>query len=759
MSSVHPPALIGALCAALLTALATSAAAQPATHPSPVTETHHGVRVTDPYRGLERMQDPAVLAWMRAQDQHARKVLGALPERGSFHSRLAELDADGSDSVQRVQRTLDGRLFYLLRRAQDNQFKLVVRAPGDSQPRVVADPMALAAEPGVPQAITRFRPSPSGTRVGVVVSASGSEAGILHVIDVATGRALMPPMDRADWALPGWLDEDRFVTQRLQALSPGQSKLDKYRRVGIDLVHLASAPGGARHVALPLRQWADLGLDDDTEGVVRPLADNRTALGLVFRGVQKELALYVGDWSRIEDPAARWQRLVGFGDGVVDFSVHGRTLYGVTHQGAPRHRVLAWSLDAPGQAPREVLPPSARVVLRVIAARDALYVLVRDGNVHRLLQIAHSPGAVPREIALPFGGQIWPDAGWGRDVLAELQDGLVFGLQGWTRALEFHAVRPDGTLQPQALTRLTAADAPSGLISTELLVPSHDGAGVPLSLVHRADVRPDGQRPVWLQAYASYGFTQDPTYRRDRLAWLERGGVLAFANPRGSGVFGQDWYLAGKGPNKPNTWLDVIACAEHLVKNGWTSPRHLGFSGRSAGGMLAGRVLTARPDLFSAVVPGVGVHDMLRAEFEPNGPPNNPGVRQRGQRRGLPRPESDEPVCQRRGRRHLPGGAADARHQRPARGGLAQQQDGRTAAGRHALGRARATAAGFRRRPRRGQHPRPATGRGGRHHGLPVGAHRPTPLSPISAGRPPGWPTSRARSAYAPGSGCGRSPA
>jgi prolyl oligopeptidase len=100
--------------------------------------------------------------------------------------------------------------------------------------------------------------------------------------------------------------------------------------------------------------------------------------------------------------------------------------------------------------------------------------------------------------------------------------------------------------------------------------------------------------------------------------------VLVFANPRGSGVFGQDWYMAGKGIRKANTWLDVIACGEYLVAKGWTNPRQLGLTGRSAGGLLAGRVLTERPDLFGAVVPAVGVLDGLRFEFEPNGPPNIP---------------------------------------------------------------------------------------------------------------------------------------
>jgi len=157
-----------------------------------------------------------------------------------------------------------------------------------------------------------------------------------------------------------------------------------------------------------------------------------------------------------------------------------------------------------------------------------------------------------------------------------------------------------------------------------VLVPSHDGAPVPMSLVYRKGLKRDGRAPVWLTAYAAYGFTMNPSYRRERLAWLERGGVLAFANPRGSGVYGRQWHEAGKGPTKRNSWLDVIACAEYLVREGWTRPQHLGFSGRSAGGLLAGLVLTARPDLFGAFVLGVGVHDMLRTETAPNGPPNIP---------------------------------------------------------------------------------------------------------------------------------------
>jgi prolyl oligopeptidase len=100
--------------------------------------------------------------------------------------------------------------------------------------------------------------------------------------------------------------------------------------------------------------------------------------------------------------------------------------------------------------------------------------------------------------------------------------------------------------------------------------------------------------------------------------------VFAVANPRGSGVFGQDWHEAGKQANKPNSWKDFNAAAEFLIEQGWTSASRLAAVGGSAGGLLVGRAMTDRPELFAAVVPMVGALEMVRAETTPNGVPNIP---------------------------------------------------------------------------------------------------------------------------------------
>ncbi|MGZ5155621.1 MAG: prolyl oligopeptidase family serine peptidase [Caldimonas sp.] len=145
-----------------------------------------------------------------------------------------------------------------------------------------------------------------------------------------------------------------------------------------------------------------------------------------------------------------------------------------------------------------------------------------------------------------------------------------------------------------------------------------------MSIIHRKGIALDGNNPTLLYGYASYGVTEEPYFSVSRLAWLDAGGVFAVANPRGSSVYGEEWYRGGYQATKPNTWNDFIACAEYLIARKYTRPARLGILGGSAGGILVGRAMTTRPDLFAAVIDAVGANDTVRAESTPNGIPNIP---------------------------------------------------------------------------------------------------------------------------------------
>ncbi len=138
-----------------------------------------------------------------------------------------------------------------------------------------------------------------------------------------------------------------------------------------------------------------------------------------------------------------------------------------------------------------------------------------------------------------------------------------------------------------------------------------DGTQVPISVVHRRGLARDGRAPLLLYGYGSYEVSIDPTFSAVRLSLLERGFVWAVAHVRGGGEMGRQWYEEGKLARKPTTFTDFVAAAEHLVAEGYTTPDRLVARGGSAGGLLMGAVINARPDLFRAVVAEVPFVDAL----------------------------------------------------------------------------------------------------------------------------------------------------
>jgi oligopeptidase B len=138
-----------------------------------------------------------------------------------------------------------------------------------------------------------------------------------------------------------------------------------------------------------------------------------------------------------------------------------------------------------------------------------------------------------------------------------------------------------------------------------------DGARVPISIVYRRDRRGDGPSPMLLYGYGSYEVSIDPTFSTSRVSLLDRGVVFAIAHVRGGGELGRRWYDDGKLLRKTNTFTDFVACAAHLVREGWTAPDRLAARGGSAGGLLMGAVANLRPDLFRAIVAEVPFVDCL----------------------------------------------------------------------------------------------------------------------------------------------------
>lgn len=611
----------GILLAAPLCALA-APPAPPAAAPRPVQDTYFGVTVDDPFRYFENHTDPEVAAWMRAQADYARALLDALPGRQRIAERIAAYDDAVAARMAELQRRPGGLYFYEKRGVADDQFKLYLRRGLKGPEKLLVDPEAIAKATGKPHAINYYAPSNSGRLLAYGISAAGSEMAEIHVIDTASGRRLLGPITRARFGGVAWLPDDSgFFFTRQQEMKPGMPEVERDQRLRSRFVRLDADPEQAPSVLAFDTPGVDIKAGGESPYVF-PLPGTRWATGYVAHGTDREFSLYVAPLADVTAGRATWRKVIDRTDDVTNFEVVGDRLFVMTHKGAPRFRILETSLARPDLgAARVVMPEGPGVITGLARAADGLYISRRDGTVSRLFHLGLAQGARPVEVKLPLAGS-FEMAG------AEHRlPGVLVTLQSWTRAPQIYRVSgqaPKFTVANTGLQPRGPYDALPDYVATEVLVPSHDGAQVPLSIIHKRGLKLDGSHPTLLYGYASYGFTEEPWFSLWRLAWLERGGIFAVANPRGSGAFGQDWYRAGKQATKPNTWKDFIATAEYLVKSGYTSPAKLGIWGGSAGGILVGRAMTERPDLFAAVVSSVGSLDKVRSELEPNGVANIP---------------------------------------------------------------------------------------------------------------------------------------
>jgi oligopeptidase B len=199
----------------------------------------------------------------------------------------------------------------------------------------------------------------------------------------------------------------------------------------------------------------------------------------------------------------------------------------------------------------------------------------------------------------------------------------------WLRYNYSSLTTPDSTYDYNMVTRekkllkrqeVLGGFNPENYQAERLYATAADGVKVPISLVSRTGLQKNGDNPLLLYGYGSYGYSTDPDFSSDRLSLLDRGFIFAIAHIRGGQEMGRAWYEDGKLLKKKNTFTDFIACAEHLVAEKYTRPEKLFAQGASAGGLLMGAVSNLRPDLFRGVIAGVPYVDVITTMLDPSIP-------------------------------------------------------------------------------------------------------------------------------------------
>ena len=580
----------------------------PPTELMPMTNTYHGMSVTDNYQWLEQADSQKTRDWSRSQNERSRAYFDSLPYRDGIAQQLTQIRGEESARVYGLQER-KGRIF-ALRFKPPAQQPVLIRLASLFPPALwksVFDPNIF--NPEGTTSMDWFVPSPDGKWVAICLSEKGSEDGTLHFFEVDSGKKLKDEIPRVQYPTGGgsaaWTADGKgiFYTRYPHQGERSGEDLNFYQQI---YFHRLGTPviDDKYELGRDFPRIAEIDLEASEDG--------QHLLATVANGDGGDYAHY------LRGSSGAWQQLTKFEDGAKAGRFgRDKALYLLSLKDAPHGKILRLPLNNPDLVKAKVVVPQREGVVKEFEpADDGIFVDYLMGGPSELMFF-------PQDSKRPRKIQTLPISSVG-DLQCWHRNELVFGNSSYLEPFAWF-VHDAGTRQTRrtALYLTSPVDFSDIEVVREMAV-SRDGTKVPLNILHKKGLKRDGRNPTLLYGYGGYGISLSPGFDSTRRLWLDAGGVFVIANLRGGGEFGEEWHKAGNLTKKQNVFDDFIASAEHLLKRGYTSRSKLAAQGGSNGGLLVGAFLTQRPDLARAVVAQVGIYDMLRVELDANGQFNIP---------------------------------------------------------------------------------------------------------------------------------------
>jgi prolyl oligopeptidase len=553
-----------------------------------------GTRIADPYRWLEDSGAPDTRAWIDAQNALTFGYLQQIPERGRIAARLTALWNYERYGVP----SREGRWYIYTRNSGLQNQAVVYRAASlDAAPEVLIDPNTLSKDGTVALGPTAF--SEDGSHMAYAISAAGSDWQEWRVRDVATGQDLPDLIKWSKFSGASWLkDGSGFYYSRYDAPKDGNllQAVNKNQKV---FFHAVGTPQDKDALVYERPDKPDWGFGAEVTD------DGRFLLVYQTEGTDNRNRVFLRD---LKDPNGRLEPFLNeFDAAYAVVGNDGDTFYVLTNNGAPRYRLLAIPRANPAPASWKTLIPEAPAtdVLESVTMVNDQFVTNWMTDAHTTVRLYSRAGKKLKDVALPAIGSVSGFSG---------RRSHTEGFYAFTSYTHPTTIfRYDFATGASAVFKQPAVDFDAAKHETvQVFYPSKDGTKIPMFLTYRKGLARHGQNPTYLYGYGGFNVPVLPAFSPAMAAWLEMGGVYAVANLRGGSEYGQAWYDAGRLKTKQNVFDDFIAAAEYLVREGYTSTPKLAIAGGSNGGLLVGACMTQRPDLFGAVLPAVGVMDMLR---------------------------------------------------------------------------------------------------------------------------------------------------
>ena len=551
----------------------------PVNIPKLVKETLHGVMLTDSYRHLEDKENPEVISWTKQQHDATMEYLKkTAPDVPGLNDEIRILFDRDVTSPPRIKK---GNVFFSRRKKGELQFKYYALINGKE--KLLFDPVAL--DPSGKTAISGVVINKDASKLAVATQTKGAEITDYRIIDAKTGEQIgetLPGVSNFTWKQ----DESKvFITPRTKELIEHQIPLGVYEHT------LGKPLTDAIKLLAPVdaKDFASIYEPEDEQVQVWSTGD-------FYSNTISIRKIGSSDKPRVIYSSEQYKSYPEF---------RGNTIYWFTNHEAPNFYIATSTLESPEFEKAKVLVPEGKTVIEGFDVTST-YLLVQDKkDVMSRIMVHDLNGAFIKELTLPEFGNV-ASMSYDRDedivyvsISSFTATQKIYKLDGKKLTWEFY-------YQDEIPMDLTDIHA-----SLEF-VESKDGVKIPLFIVHKKDIKKDGNNPVLITGYGGFNIGMSPEFVGYNASFLKRGGIYVRVGLRGGNEYGEAWHLDGMLKKKQHTFDDMIAATEWLITNKYSNSNRIVARGGSNGGLLMGAIATQRPDLYRAIICQVPLLDMIR---------------------------------------------------------------------------------------------------------------------------------------------------
>lgn len=559
----------------------------PETRKSDKIDNYFGTPVSDPYNWLEDDHSEETKQWVEAQNKVTSEYLRKIPYRDKIKARIKEIFNYEKYSVPGKEADI---YFFTKNDGLQNQSVLYMQKDLNATPELLLDPNKLSPDGTV--ALTAMSVSKDGKYLAYGTAGGGSDWNDFYVMEIDGRKKLNDHLKWIKFSGISWYKNGFFYSRFPQPEGSALSSENEYQKIYYHQIGADQSEDKLIYEDLKnpkIYHTADV-TDDERYLVItgsKGTHGNTLYVRDLAAGENSELIPLVTDYENDHSV------LDNLGDRLLVY----------TNLDAPKYRLIAVDPKDPKNW-KDVIPQSNEVLEGVSIVGGRIFAkYMKDAS--SVVKVFDENGKFLHRVKLPAIGTAGGFYGKKED------KETFYSFTSFTYPTVIYKYNI-ATNTSEVFKKPDVKFNPSDYVVKQVFYPSKDKTKIPMFIIHKKGIQLNSKNPAYLYGYGGFNISITPSFDASRIVFLENGGVMAIANLRGGGEYGEDWHKAGMLSKKQNVFDDFISAAEYLIKQKYTSSSKLAISGRSNGGLLIGACMTQRPDLFKVALPAVGVMDMLK---------------------------------------------------------------------------------------------------------------------------------------------------